>query len=69
MHITVTGSHGFIGSHLVKYFSQTIVFKNGKFLMPVQDSPLDDSTSLNKIFVTNANVAQSSTSDVTTWTE
>ena len=52
-----------------KYIAKDLVFKNGKFLMPVQDSPLDDSTSLNKIFVTNANVAQSSTSAVTVWTE
>ena len=36
--------------------------------MPAR-SHLDDSTSLNKIFVTNANVAQRSTSAVTVWTE
>ena len=62
----IVGGQG-VGGY--KYLAKDLVFKNGKFLMPVQDSPLDDSTSLNKIFVTNANVAQSSTSAVTTWTE
>ena len=53
----------------IKYLVQELTFAGGKFIASVQDSPFDDSTSINKFFVSNANAAQSSTSAVTVWTE
>jgi len=52
-----------------KYLLQELTFAGGKFIASVQDSPFDDSTSVNKFFVSNANAAQSSTSAITVWTE
>ena len=52
-----------------RYLVQQLIYLGGKFIAAVQDSPFDDSTSANKFFVSNANVAQSSTSAITVWTE
>ena len=52
-----------------KYILNELSFIGGKFVASVQDSPFDDSTSVNKFFVSNANAAQSSTSAITVWTE
>ena len=52
-----------------RYLLQKLTFTGDKFIASVQDSPFDDSTSVNKFFVSNANAAQSSTSAITVWTE
>tara|TARA_R110000803_G_scaffold55676_3_gene112698 strand:- start:19022 stop:24175 length:5154 start_codon:yes stop_codon:yes gene_type:complete len=52
-----------------RYIVQHLSFTGDKFIASVQDSPFDDSTSVNKFFVSNANAAQSSTSAITVWTE
>ena len=52
-----------------RYLVNSLQYLGGKFVATVQDSPFDDSTSANKFFVSNANVAQSSTSATTVWTE
>ena len=52
-----------------KYRVSDLMYGGGKFVASVQDSPLDDSTSPNKFFVTTATKASIQDSALTRWQE